>query len=71
MEVVIDIKDSKADFIIDWLKQHSYVKIKAVNDKKAAKAKFLKEFKESIDFMKEVNEGRAEGRPVIELLNEL
>jgi len=71
MQVLIDVKDNKADFVLEWLKQHSYVKIKSVTDKKAAKAKFLKELQEAVDFMKQVGEGKAEGRPAKELLNEL
>ena len=30
MKVVLDIKDNKADYILDWLKQYTYVKIKPV-----------------------------------------
>ncbi len=71
MQVVIDIKDSKAEFVLEWLKQHSYVKIKSVIDKKAAKDQFLKELHEAVDFMKLVGEGKAEGRPAKELLDEL
>jgi len=71
MQVVIDIKDNKADFILDWLKQYSFVKIKSVSDKKAAKAQILQELQEAVDFMKQVSEGKAEGRPIKELLDEL
>ena len=28
MKIVLDIQDSKADFILEWLKQYAYVKIK-------------------------------------------
>jgi hypothetical protein len=71
MQVLIDIKDSKADFVLEWLKQHSYVKIKSVMNKKAAKNQFLEELQEAVDFMKLVDEGKAEGKPAKELLDEL
>ncbi len=71
MQILIDIKDSKAEFIINWLKQYSFVKIKPVSPKKAAKAQFLDEIEESVAFMKKVSEGKTEGRPAKELLDEL
>jgi hypothetical protein len=71
MQVLIDIEDNKADFVLDWLNQHSYIKIKSIKDKKAAKAQFLEELKESVDFINEVKKGKAEGIPAKELLDEL
>jgi len=43
MRLVLDIKDNKVDFILQLLKQYSFVKVKAIPDKKAAKTKFLKD----------------------------
>jgi hypothetical protein len=71
MKYILEIKDNKAEFILNWLKQFSFVKIKAVNEKKAAKDNLIEEIGESIEYMKLVKEGKAQGRPAKELLDEL
>jgi hypothetical protein len=71
MKYILEIKDNKAEFILNWLKQFSFVKIKAVKEKKAAKDNLIEEIGESIEYMKLVKEGKAQGRPAKELLDEL
>jgi len=41
MKIVLDIKDSKAEYILDWLKQFTYVKITAEKKSKKASNKLL------------------------------
>ncbi len=71
MKIVLDIKDNKVEYILQMLKQYSFVKVKPVVDKKAAKAKFLKELGEAV---KEVNlhkEGKIQLKSAKEFLDEL
>jgi hypothetical protein len=46
MKVLLDIKDNKADFVMELLKNLSFVKAQTLSE---PKARFLKEFKEVID----------------------
>jgi hypothetical protein len=53
MKVVLDIQDSKADFILEWLKQYTYVKIKA---EKKNKNGISKGMEPSIEAVKKIKE---------------
>jgi len=68
MKVVLDIKDSKAEFIIDWLKQHTYVKINPV---KKPKEKLAHNLKQAIEEVKLIEAGKKEGKLLKDLVNEL
>jgi hypothetical protein len=68
MKLLVDIKDSKAEFIIELLKSFSYVKTKTLTP---YKAQVLEELKEAVDNMNLVNEGKLKARPAKDLLNEL
>jgi len=71
MKIVLDIKDNKVEYILQILKQYTFVKVKPVADKKAAKAKFLKDLEDSV---KEVNlhrEGKIQLKSAKEFLDEL
>ncbi len=68
MKVLLDIKDSKADFVLELLNNFSFVKAKPIDKKKE---KFLKEFKEAIEEVKLAKAGKIKTRPLRELLDEL
>jgi hypothetical protein len=46
MKVLLDIKDNKADFVMELLESLSFVKAETISE---PKARFLKEFKEAVD----------------------
>ena len=68
MKLLVDIKDSKADFILELLNSFSYVKTKSLTP---YKAEVLEELKEAVDNMNLVKEGKLKARPAKDLLNEL
>jgi len=68
MKVMLDIKDNKAEFFMELIKNFPFVKAQPLSD---GKAKILEELKEAVDNMKLVKEGKLKGRPARELLDEL
>ena len=46
MKLLLDVKDSKADFIVELLRNFSFVKTEPISP---AKAKFIKEFKSAVE----------------------
>ena len=68
MKVMLDIKDNKAEFFMELIKNFPFVKAQPISD---GKAKVLVELKEAVDNMKLVKEGKLKGRPARELLDEL
>lgn len=68
MKVLLDIKDSKAGFVMELLKNLPFVKAKPLTP---SKAQFLEEVKEAVDNMALVKQGKLKARPAKELLDEL
>ncbi len=68
MKILLDVKDSKADFFIELLKNFSFVKAKPLSD---YKAKVLEDIKEAVEEMKLINVGKLKGRNAEDLFNEL
>ncbi len=68
MKVLLDIKENKADFIMELLNSFSYVKTKPLTP---YKAQVLEELQEAVENMKLVKEGKLKPRPAKELLDEL
>lgn len=68
MKVLLDIKDTKADFMMELLHSFSFVKAKPLSP---YKAQVLEELQEAVDNMKLVKEGKLKPRPAKELLDEL
>lgn len=68
MKIILDIKDNKADFMVELLKNFPFVKAETITP---AKAQLLKELKEAVDNMTLVKKGKLKARPAKELLNEL
>jgi len=71
MRVILDIKDNKVEYILEILKQYSFVKVKSVADKKAAKEQFLKELEEAVEEVNQIKAGKKEGTLLADFLNEL
>ncbi len=68
MKVLLDIKDNKADFVMELLQSLSFVKAEAISP---AKAKFLKEFKQSIDEVNSSIKNNIKLKTAEQLLDEL
>ena len=59
MKVLLDIKDDKATFFMEVLKNFSFVKIKPLSDQKA---QLIGEIKEAVENLKQVREGKMEAK---------
>ena len=68
MKLLLDIKDSKADFIIELLRNFPFVKAKPLTP---AKAQLMEEIKESVEEVKLARQGKAKLKTLDQLLNEL
>ncbi|MEP7170748.1 MAG: hypothetical protein ABI855_15375 [Bacteroidota bacterium] len=68
MKVLLDIKDSKAPYLMEILKNLSFVKTKTLT---SAKAQFLEELKEAVDEVNLIKAGKLKGRPARKLIDEL
>lgn len=68
MTVILEIKDNKADFIMELLKNFPFVKAKPVNPEKE---RILNDLKESIEEVKLHKQGKIKMKSFYEFLNEL
>ena len=68
MKVILDIKDTKADFVMELLHNLTYVKTKPITP---YKAKVLEDIAEAVDEMRQVKSGKLKARNVDDLINEL
>ncbi|PQJ11748.1 hypothetical protein CJD36_008105 [Flavipsychrobacter stenotrophus] len=68
MKLLLDIKDSKADFILELLGSFSYVKTKPLTD---SKAQLMDEIREAVEEMKLIKAGKKTARNAEDFLNEL
>ena len=68
MKVLLDIKDNKADFIIELLNNFAFVKTSKLTP---AKAQFLKELKGSVEEVTLAKKGKIKLQSARDLLNEL
>ena len=68
MFVLLEIKDSKADFVMELLQSFSYIKTKLLT---RGKAKLVNEINEAVAEMKLIKAGKLKGIPAKDLLNEL
>jgi hypothetical protein len=75
MKLVIDVKDSKADLLLEFLRTLTYVKVRQApsedTDQAAGKAEVLAGVKEAVEEMKLVKAGKLKGRDAMDFLNEL
>ena len=68
MKVLIDVKDSKAEFVMELLDNLPFVKAKPISPQKV---QLIEEIKESVDNPNLVKKGKLKARPAKELVNEL
>jgi hypothetical protein len=68
MKIILDVKDEKASFMMEVLKNFKDVKAKPLTN---YKAEVLEGIKEAIEEVKLIKQGKLKGIPAKELLNEL
>ena len=68
MKAVLDIKDSRASFVMELLDNFSFVKVQPITNEKAL---LLSEIKEAVDTINLIKKGKVQARPAKELLNEI
>lgn len=68
MKVLLDIKDNKAEHMMEYFKSLPYVKAKQLTE---AKAQLLSELKEAVEEMKLIKAGKKQAREAEDFLNEL
>ncbi len=68
MKLLLDIKDSKAAFIIELLDNFKFVKTEPLTP---YKAEVLKGIKQAVEEMKLIKEGTLKATPAEDLLDEL
>ena len=69
MKILLDINDNKASFLMEVLKNFSFVK--KITPISAANAHLMEDIKESVDELNLVRAGKLQARDAEELLNEL
>jgi hypothetical protein len=69
MKLLVDVKDNKADFVIELLKNLAFVK--TTEELTPSKAKFLKELKGSVDEVILAKQGKIKLKTAKEFLDEL
>jgi len=68
MKAVLEIRDSKALFMMELLRSFSFVKVRPITNEKAL---LLSEIKEAVDIVNLVKKGKIQARPAKELLDEI
>ena len=68
MKILLDIKDSKAAFILELLNNFKFVKAKPLTP---YKAEVLEGLKDAVDGMKQIKQGKLKGTSAKDLLDEL
>ncbi len=68
MKVLLEIKDKKADFVLEVLRNFSYVKATTITP---AKAKFMEEMQQAVNEVKLAKKGKVKLQSARDFLNEL
>ena len=68
MKVLLDIKDSKGEFVMELLESLAFVKAEAIS---TSKARFLKEFKQAVDEVNLAKLGKVKLKSADQLIDEL
>lgn len=68
MRVLLDIKDGKALHLVEVLKSLPYVKTVTLSDEKAL---LMEEIKEAVEELKLIKQGKLQGIPAKQMLDEL
>ncbi len=70
MKVLLDVKDSKADFFIELVNNLGFVK-KVEEQHEPTKKQILQELKRAVIELNLIEQGKLKARPAKELLDEL
>lgn len=68
MRVLLDIKDEKAAFVMELLKNFKFVKAKTLTE---SEAEFYEGLKDAVDEVNEIKAGKKKSQPLSEFLSEL
>jgi hypothetical protein len=68
MKVLLDVKDNKSDFVMELLRNLSFVKVTPLS---VSKAKFLEELKGSVKEVALAKQGKIKLQSASDFLNEL
>jgi hypothetical protein len=68
MKIIVEVKESKAEFLMELLRNLPFVKKTSIQDEKA---EVLDSVRTAVEQMKLVKAGKLKGRPVQKLLDEL
>jgi polyhydroxyalkanoate synthesis regulator phasin len=68
MKAIIDVKDNRADFVMELLDSLPFVKVKTISPQKA---QLIEEIKEAVENLNLVKQGKLKARPAKDLVNEL
>ena len=69
MKILLDIKDNKASFFMELLKNFSFIeKVTPMSD---IKANLMQDIREAVEELRLVREGKLEARNAEDLINEL
>jgi tagatose-1,6-bisphosphate aldolase len=68
MKVLLDIKDDKADFVMELLSNLKFVKAEALTP---YKSKVLRDIKEAVDEVNQIKAGKKKAQPLSDFLNGL
>jgi hypothetical protein len=68
MKILLDIKDEKAQFFMELLKNFSFVKAKPLTE---PKARLMSDIKEAVEEVKLIRSGKKKARDAEDFLNEL
>jgi hypothetical protein len=68
MKVLLDIKDNKAAFIMELLNNFNFVKAEPLTP---YKTNVIRSIKQAVEEMKQIKEGKLQGIPAKDLLDEL
>jgi len=68
MKVILDIKDDKAEFFMELLKNFSFIQARPLTP---YKAEVLEGLKEAVEEVNQVKAGKKKAQPLSEFLNEL
>jgi polyhydroxyalkanoate synthesis regulator phasin len=68
MKAIVDIRDSRAMFVMELLNSLSFVKVQPITNEKAL---LLREIRDAVDTLNLVKKGKMQARPAKELLDEI
>jgi hypothetical protein len=68
MKVMLDIRDSKAAFVMELLRSLPFVKASPLSDEKA---RLIGEIKEAVENIELVRKGKLKARPARDIINDL